>query len=514
MQMAKARFWIFVNKNLHAICILGLIVVALALLQVCLCYAFPEMSVLWISYFSMAMNTVFLFLGAASLIGWAGYYLAQNVKVEFGADPEATKLLDPGVVSVAPDIAIFSLSEDEAPDAFLARATEAFAEDGGQKWVLVMAFRHYLIQVKMNNDVGEKTEVAHFLRDAPFKPCKPSFEDIARNKAMYEKESFADYVNYCKELSKDFKIWAATEKIGRTNPFVGATEFLRSQFASVLILLFASLPLFGSAQTKTEQISAYLGDRAEMETPAGKMVDYIFTKREISVLSTGKSYIETIKDAAFFRNANDAGRLLLIKVGGEKIMPKSPVKQVAATATPEPDQIPTVGGGPASEGFYESLPDSISADAMINQDNLERQQNWVRVKPSVKLWMHRFHRLLGTLFIFACFLWAICAIGASEALNDMGAVKIVSEFLVSVYVVSKSALMMLWMFVFAVYTLEAMITHHYTGELSAWFFFKFSCFAAFTAFLFKWVFPDMQRRRGGNSSIVATAGYPHRQLNG
>lgn len=512
LSLAKSRAWVFFHKNLHTFGILLMCAIALGMLQVVLLFAFPEMSIMWVSYFSFAMNTILLTLLTLSVIGWAGLYFFKDLKIEFGGE-KPQMLLEEGSISIAPDTLIMSLAADESAESFKARMDAAFAAASEQQWVLVIAFRHYSFSVLMTSDVG-KEGVGYFLRTHPFQDISPTISETDASMKQYNKETFAQYVDYCRALADDFRVWAAHQKIERTNPFTGAAEWLKSQAVLPLVFLFAMLPGFALAQ-KTKQVEQYLGDRAAMATEKGKEVSYIFERREISCISRGGSYIETLKSVPFFQDVSDAGRLLLIKVGNQKILPKSPTKQrqetseaaVVSDAVPVPESVP--GGG-----FYESLPDSLEANALINKDKADRQREWVQVKPSVGLWMYRFHRLLIGLFILGCFLWVVAVIGASESVNDLGAIKVVSDFLVSVYVVSKSALIGIWIFALGVYTLEAMITNWFTGELSAYFFGKFIFMAVFSAVLFKWVFPDLQKRRGSNSSIV-TSNYPgQRQLNG
>lgn len=510
VELASARFWLFVNKNTNWIAGVGIIATGLILLQLGLMTILRgDFMAMSISYFSLFMNSTLCFLFCMCVIVYCCQKFLGNYSFcMFQDEKEEVKLLDIGQVSIGSDIPVFSLMEDEAPASFEARMRKAIESAGDEKWVVVMPFGHHMTSVYMGlRPDGETVDAITFLRHIPFVEGPFTEQQVSESMKYSKSQTFGQYLDYCRGFASEYLTWSAVEKMPKYSPFETIVSTMKSGALcfAVLVMCFVS----AHAQ-KTAQIKAYLGDRAEMATPSGKMIDFVFEQREISVLSQGKSYVETIKDAAFFTDEDNAGRLVLIKSGGVKILPKSPAKQKTTEAI-IPTDAPVVGGG-ASQNFYESLPDSLEADALINKDKIDRMQNWVHVKPSVNLWMYRFHRLLGVLFIFGIFLWIVCAIGASEAVNDLGSVKVISDFLISVYVVSKSALIFIWIFVLSAYALEAMITHWFIGELSAYFFLKFAGVAAFAVVLFKWVFPDLQRRRAGSGSVVSNSPYPHRQL--
>lgn len=509
MELSLGRFWGFVLKNTHGLIRSVLVIVALVLLQFGLMITLPgEFAALSIGYFSLFMNAAICLGFCMVFVAVCGKYFIGNFEICLIPEKEKEKLLDAGDISVSPDILVCSLTEDESSESFKFRMDEAFKAAQDHQWVAVIAFRNHLVAI----NEGETTDgisASSFLRTKPFVPGPFSEIEVVECINAFKLETFDQYLSWCREFAKEFVGWSSKEKMGRVNIF----DTIASSMKSVLVFAMLVFPSILPAQ-KTAQVAQYLGDRATIGVPeSGKEVSFVFEKREISVIAQGKNYIETLKSVPYFQDDQNAGRLLLIKVGSEMILPKSPNRQSVEKAE-IPTDVPVVGGG-ASENFYSSLPDSLEADALINKDKVDRLKNWVQIKPSIGLWMYRFHRLLGALFILGCFLWVVAAIGASEAVNDLGAVKVISDFLISVYVISKSVLIGIWVFVLAVYTLEAMITQWFTGELSAYFFSKFCFVSVFAAILFKWVFPDLQKRRAGSGgNIVSNVNYNHRALNG
>lgn len=144
-------------------------------------------------------------------------------------------------------------------------------------------------------------------------------------------------------------------------------------------------------------MAAYLGDRATISTPeAGKQVDFVFERREISVRANGKgNYIDLIKSVPFFSDADDAGRLLLVKVDGQKILPKDPTTTVPAKQ--EKMTTAKIGEGSVASvdpevqaddpSLFESIPDSATFQKMKHIDIMEKRKQWVKVEPFVDYYM-------------------------------------------------------------------------------------------------------------------------------
>lgn len=138
-----------------------------------------------------------------------------------------------------------------------------------------------------------------------------------------------------------------------------------------IIFLFAAFA--ATAQNKSDQVRAYLGDyRYTQDVPRGE-VKFVFQKSILKRQGNGKTYRDLLPDAQFFSNENNAGRLIGILVNGQTIMPEpkgdssptkggsSEVKEASlGELQPIPDGIPEG----QRQTFFESLPDSSELEAM------------------------------------------------------------------------------------------------------------------------------------------------------
>lgn len=510
LDLAKSRSWVFFHKNLHTFGIMAMGAVALALLQVVLCFAFPEMQRMWIGYFSFVMNTILVVLGGLSLIGWAGLCFFKNVTIDFGGE-KPQMLLDAGSVSVAPDTIIMSLSADESSESFKARMDAAFENEGTQKWVLVIAFRHHCFQVLMASDVG-KEGVRFFLRTHGLENITPTMAQTGESMRAFKSETFGQYIDYCRLLADDFKTWAAHEKTERTNPFIGATEFLKSNAILPMAFLFAMLPGFAFGQ-KTKQVEQYLGDRAEMAVPSGKVVDYVFAKREISVRSQGGNYLETLKGVAFFQDESDAGKLLLIKVGGEKILPVNPKKMVeTSNSAIEPGSLQPIPDGTPGESFLDRLPDSTELQAMKLAHLKDKALEWRSIRPVLDYYMWRFWGLMVILFGIGGAMWVLAKVSAKDSIKDLYGNAFIGNAITQMHIMTKTFLFCLMAVPTLVIIIDDSVRAYYTSVFGFWFVVKYAAVYWVWQWAFEKILPDSPGQR-----TASTGGYPtpgQRHLNG
>jgi len=134
-----------------------------------------------------------------------------------------------------------------------------------------------------------------------------------------------------------------------------------------IILITAMLAAFAAnAQTKSDQVRAYLGDyRYTQDIPKGE-VKFVFQKSILKRNGNGKTYRDLLPDAQFFSNENNAGRLIGILVNGQTIMPEAPAEKPAVKQASVGELQPIPEGIPEGQRqtFFESLPDSSELEAM------------------------------------------------------------------------------------------------------------------------------------------------------
>jgi len=511
LSLAKSRAWVFIHRNFNTLGLMTMAAIALSLLQICLVLAFPEMGIMWVSYFSFVMNTILLVLFGLSVIGWAGLYFFKNITLDFGKE-KPQRFLDAGGISVAPDTIIMSLSEDESAESFKARMDAAFDGAGPQQWVLVIAFRHYSFSIKMASDIGRDGDVGYFLRTHPFLEMKPTINEVEASMVGYQKETFAQYLDYCRALANDFRVWAAHQKIERTDPFVNAAEWLKNQAIIPVIFLFAMLPGFAFGQ-KTKQVEAYLGERATMAIPeSGKEVSFIFERREISCISQGENYIETLKGVPFFQDADDAGRLLLIKVGNQKILPKSPAKRETASAVVNPESARPIPEDTSGESFLERLPDSSELQVMKSEHLKNKALEWHSIRPVLDYYMWRFWGLMIIFFGLGGAMWVLAKVSAKDSIKDLHGNAFIGNAITQMHIFTKTFLFGIMAVPTVVILLDDCIRAYYTSVFGFWFVVKYAAVYWVWQWAFEKILPDSPGQRTSN-----IGGYPvnnHRQLNG
>jgi len=512
VELASARFWAFIMKNEHGIIRVGIGVAALIALQVCLMvFIGGDFLAMSISYFSLFMNTTLCLLFCMVVLAYCGQKFFANFSFTMFPDAkEEVKLLDIGRVSLGADIPVFSLVEDEAAESFEARMRSAIESAGDEKWVVVMPFKHHMTSIYMGIESdGETVMSATFLRHLPFTEGPFSEQQIFEAMQYSKHQSFPDYLSYCRGFAAEYITWAAAEKMPKYSPFETIVSTMKAGATCLALLLFSFAPSFAQ---KTKQVEAYLGDRAEMPTPSGKEVSFIFEGREISVRSQGENYIETLKSVPFFRDQSDAGRLLLIKVGNQKILPKSPTKQKRETseaavsdAVPVPESVP-------GESFLERLPDSSELQVMKMEHLKNKALEWHSIRPVLDYYMWRFWGLMIILFGIGGAMWVLAKVSAKDSIKDLHGNAFIGNAITQMHIMTKTFLFCLMAVPTLVIILDDSIRAYYTSVFGFWFVVKYAAVYWVWQWAFEKILPDSPGQRTANAG-----GYPvnnHRQLNG
>ncbi len=161
-----------------------------------------------------------------------------------------------------------------------------------------------------------------------------------------------------------------------------------------IILIAAIFAAFAAtAQNKSDQVRAYLGDyRYTQDVPKGE-VKFVFQKSILKRSGNGKTYRDLLPDAQFFSNENNAGRLIGILVNGQTIMPESPAEKPAVKEASVGELQPIPEGIPEGQRqtFFESLPDS-SEFARMKGDFLREKKMFGRELGAVQdfiMWYYK-----------------------------------------------------------------------------------------------------------------------------
>jgi len=167
-----------------------------------------------------------------------------------------------------------------------------------------------------------------------------------------------------------------------------------------ITIIFLLTAFAATAQNKSDQVRAYLGDyRYTQDVPRGE-VKFVFQKSILKRSGNGKTYRDLLPDAQFFSNENNAGRLIGILVNGQTIMPEpkgdsSPIKggssAVKEASVGELQPIPESIPEGQRQTFFESLPDS-SEFARMKGDFLREKKMFGRELGAVQdfiMWYYK-----------------------------------------------------------------------------------------------------------------------------
>jgi len=170
----------------------------------------------WLQTFSGAMNTTLVVLALTCLVAFVLSQFKKGLTIDLSGFQPVKELSAGGTdsISIFPDNAVLTSSEDETQDEYNARVKVAIvkaaiqAENG---WVLVMPFRsEYGAIYTGGGEVDSEGRV--FLRSNPPHDGGEviTFEDARAAKQVYGRERWSDYVAYCNEFARRYKVWAPT----------------------------------------------------------------------------------------------------------------------------------------------------------------------------------------------------------------------------------------------------------------------------------------------------------------
>lgn len=508
---ASARVWTFFHKNFNRILISGMSIMAAALLQLCLAITYPgDVGAHFIAMFSFWMNTAMVVGFSLCFIALITHYFFKgSVELTFG-EPKEVPLLGSGDISITPDIIVMALADDEAPESFEHRMNEAFsAAQSTQQWVLVVAPRQATFAVRKNTDLANEIPTSVFVRTRPFDATPWTEAEIVAATKQYQRESFADYMDYCRHLADDFKKWSVYAKLGNTDWFTTTAETLKAAMVAIVLCIPMLLP----AQ-KTEQVRNYLGDRAELLHPeSGKEVSFLFERREISVRADGqKNPVELLQGIPFFSDAAKDGRLLAIKIGGQMVIPKQKAAAKKVEASVPTGEIQPLPPGESGDVFG-SLPDSSEFEQMKGRYLVERGQDWMKVKPAMDYYMWRFRFWLILLVGFGAILWVVAKVTARDGVKDYHGIPLVGYVLTNAHLWSKGWLFMIMATISIPFALEGIVTFFYTGTLTFGIVFQWAVIAIIWYKVWEFILPDSPGSKGASGP----GGYPdnyQRRING
>lgn len=482
-KVVYGQWMLFLVKNARWIPAVFLACIAIIVLHILLLsFEGGDMAAAWIEQFSGIMNTTLVVLFCLCLVSYSISQFKKGIKVEFEFGAGGEKMLGSGStsdISISPDVAVFSESENEEVNAYKARVSKALKESGG--WVVVLPFRsEYGVIHTSGND--EESEGFVFLRSNPPHDGGDviTFEEAVEAKAVYCRERWSDYVAYCAEFSRRYNVWATTEKIrSGANPL--SVLMNRAAFVVFAVLLSCS----GLFAQKSEQVRGYLGTvRYTQDMPVGE-VDFVFQKKVHTRSGDGSTTYENLLKSGRYSDSEDVGKLVGVTVGGKVVLPvpKRNAESQGGENTGSLKPVETLPVSAKSRGFFEGLPDSSQLEVMKRQSILERQKQWAKVQPVLDYYMWRFWSWMIILLGVGGIMYVLSKAAATDAIYDLGGYPLIGNMITWIHIVAKTALFFILCIPTVVILGADVIEYYYTQDFSIFWVIKY----AVVCILWYWV---------------------------
>jgi len=497
-KLPMANFLAFLTRNAKWIPAVALGCIAVVVTHIALLVTTgAEFAAGWLQTFSATMNTALVVLAVTCVVAYVLSQFKKGLTIDLSGLQPVKELGSGGTesISVSPDVAVFSAREDETEREYNDRVRAAI-EAGG--WVVVLRFGTEYGVIHTSGD-SDSSEGHVFLRSNPPHDGGDviTFEEARLAKLTFGRERWADYVAYCHEFAKRYKLWAPTAKI---QDGVNALDVILRR-AAVFALVMA-LPFVGFAQ-KSAQVREYLGDlRYTTDAPTGE-VDFVFSGRVYTRQGGGtKTYDQLLTGAPNYSDADDSGKLVGVTVDGKVILPmkKQGSKSAQASAIPvdEKESVPTL---PSTKGFFESLPDSSELSVMKRQNIMERRAQWVKVEPTLEYVMWRFWQYMLLIAGVGGILWILSKASATDAIHDLSGYPLIGNAITWLHISTKTVLFLILCVPTVVILGADVIRYYYTQDFSFFWIIKYAiiCYAWYCGF--QKIIPNSPGTQGPNSRM-------------
>lgn len=294
-----------------------------------------EVNRYFIGIFAWVVNMALCgFLLLAALACVSAYFGDGILRAITRVEPDGTAgLLGPGALSIGQDLLLCSAESETA--AQWAERVDAAIQGMGDRWLLIVPFRAPIAMVIIpsvdgqplaDKSAGVRPGQAPEYFEEQFSRTAPPFPvSVPAISSAYLSETFQQYHSYLSAICPAFMAWAAERKA-----LVRPAADMAKQYVGCLVCLLLSLAC--SAEPKSVQVANYLGHRAELPAPKGE-VAFVFERQQLTRYADGaKTYLQLLKGAPMFTDADDCGRLQAVFAGNAKIesAPRQ-VEQAAAT---------------------------------------------------------------------------------------------------------------------------------------------------------------------------------------
>lgn len=272
---------------------------------------------------------------------------------------EAVAMLESGLYTGG-DFLIRTESPKEAASVAADKLQAKIHEASGE-WGVFFQFRNpegLLFQ-------GNKAPLAFDRQSGP-----PGFPEEGQAKETnYQTESWQEYETDLKGFFRYYPDWAKDYKWQQSDKSADGFITRARTIYTVAALLLLSFTM--SAQTKSEQVRTFLGEKRASLKPVGPVV-YRFAKMEINRDADGsKNMIEVLKDKPMYSDADNVGFLLGVSVTiNGKLIALTPMPEVAPRAKEIQPAMPAGNSRKDMQGFVRPHKDTTTR-AEVKQSESE-----------------------------------------------------------------------------------------------------------------------------------------------
>lgn len=310
----------------------------------------------------LAVNLTLFWLLFASTVGLAAMPVARRIgeairEAKAPALPAGEQPLQLDMSNlIAPDIPVWSISETETAAEFESRLVATRKMYGSEKYVVAAPYRvdSLVICCPANEDDPFQDEIMD---------VRSAMAGQATNAA---KETWEEYLYFLEMAAPAIREYCTRDRARKQGGAAALLAQMAGRAAGVIAaLLIFAMPAF--AQPKTVRLTEYLGRRATLIVPKqGEVFEATFQEAPIKRTGDGqKNLLDLLQSGVAFTDADNAGPLLAVYVGGKILAPQlapqseTPKARQTAQASAEPVSALPIGGARSSSGW--SLPDSAEA---------------------------------------------------------------------------------------------------------------------------------------------------------
>jgi hypothetical protein len=271
-------------------------------------WLFPMLS----TGFVLAMNLCLIWLLLAVILAATARPVAEQLVEAFrAAKAPALPAGEPALLEaggfIAPDILVHHESPDEKPDVFADKLLAARRQYGADKYVIAAPYRSDKIAICCPADASV---------ERPDEELK-SRADMGGQHGDVSAETWDEYMEFLHRAATPLKNFCTMHRAKSRGAAAAVLAGLR---VAMLLLAFVSPAL---AQPKTVRLKNYLAERATLIVPEqGAQFKASFQLAPITRTGDGKkNLLELLQSGTAFTDADNAGPLLAVYVGGKPLAP-------------------------------------------------------------------------------------------------------------------------------------------------------------------------------------------------